>query len=99
MFEITPVQRRYLRGLAHSLNPVVMIGQHGLTDAVIRETAQALDRHELIKIRVLGDDREAREQWFKEICEQLGAAEVQHIGTLLVLYRPADEPKIVLPRG
>lgn len=99
MFEITPVQRRYLRGLAHSLNPVVMIGQHGLTDAVIRETAQALDRHELIKIRVLGDDREAREQWFKEICEQLGAAQVQHIGKLLVLYRPADEPKIVLPRG
>lgn len=96
--ELTRDQRLYLRGLAHGLKPVVMIGNNGLTDAVIREIAISLDAHELIKVRVLGDDRALREQWYTEICGHLSCAPVQHIGKLLLLYRPAGEPRIVFPK-
>jgi RNA-binding protein len=101
MIELTPDQRRYLKSLAHHLNPVVMIGNNGLTDAVIREIAVNLDAHELIKIRVLGDDRELREQYLEQICADLGAAKVQHIGKLLLVYRPSENRKggIVLPKA
>lgn len=98
MLQITPAQRRHLRGLAHSLKPVVMIGHHGLTPAVVREATLSLAHHELIKIRVLGDDRELREQWITQLCEELGAASVQHVGKLLVLYKPAEKPVIKLPK-
>lgn len=76
-----------------------MIGNNGLTDAVIREIAINLDAHELIKVRVLGDDREARVAMFEQICEDPGAAPVQHIGKLLVLWRPSDKERIVLPKN
>lgn len=101
MIELTPDQRRHLKSLAHHLNPVVMIGNNGLTDAVIREIAANLDAHELIKIRVLGDDRELREQYLQQICADLDAAPVQHIGKLLLVYRPGNEDKrkIVLPKA
>lgn len=101
MIELTPDQRRHLKSLAHHLNPVVMIGNNGLTDAVIREVAVSLDAHELIKIRVLGDDRELREQYLQKICSDLGAAPVQHIGKLLLIYRPSENRKdaIVLPKN
>lgn len=98
MLQITPAQRRHLRGLAHSLKPVVMIGHNGLTPAVVRETTLSLASHELIKIRVLGDDRELREQWITQLCDELDAAPVQHVGKLLVLYKPAEKPVIKLPR-
>ncbi len=100
MIELTSDQRRYLKSLAHHLNPVVMIGNNGLTDAVIREVALNLDAHELIKIRVLGDDRALREQFLQQICTDLDAAAVQHIGKLLLVYRPGpeDKQKIVLPK-
>ncbi len=101
MIELTPDQRRYLKSLAHHLSPVVMIGNNGLTDAVIREIAVNLDAHELIKIRVLGDDRELRQQYLEKICADLAAAPVQHIGKLLLIYRPGndDKRKIVLPKN
>ncbi len=76
-----------LKAQAHHLNPVVMIGQHGLTDSVIRETDSALTAHELIKVRVLGDDREERIEICNALCEAVDAQLVQHIGKLLVLYR------------
>ena len=76
-----------LRARAHHLNPVVMIGQHGLTEAVIRETETALRAHELIKVRVLGDERDERLLIGDELCAATGAQLVQHIGKLLVLYR------------
>lgn len=98
MLELTPTQRKFLRAEAHGLNPVVMIGQGGLTEAVIKETLRALAAHELIKVRVLNNDREAREAWLTEICEKTGAAPVQHIGKLLLIYKPAKEPRIVLPK-
>lgn len=101
--ELTRDQRLHLRAQAHGLQPVVMIGANGLTDAVVREIALNLDAHELIKVRVLGDDREQREQWYADICEALGCAPVQHIGKLLVLYRPTEtgKSKIALepPKG
>ena len=82
-----------LRARAHHLNPVVMVGQHGLTEAVIRETETALRAHELIKVRVLGDERDERLLIGEELCAATGAQLVQHIGKLLVLYRerPDDE--------
>ena len=96
MLDITADQRRALRARAHALNPVVAISQNGLTEAVLQEIARSLESHELIKIRVFNDDREVREQFFNTICEQLGAAPVQHIGKLLVIWRPASDSKQVL---
>lgn len=68
-----------------------MIGNEGLTPAVVKETDNALNAHGLIKIRVLGDDREARNAMFAALCDQLGAAPIQHIGKLLILWRPIPE--------
>jgi RNA-binding protein len=87
ILEIDSSVRSDLRAQAHSLSPTVMIGADGLTPAVIKETDLALNSHQLIKIRVLGDDREARLAMYDQICDQLGAAKVQHIGKLLVIYR------------
>lgn len=91
-------QISHLRGLAHKLNPVVMIGNNGLTDAVLQEIENSLNAHELIKIKVLGDDRELRIAMLKEICEKTGATNVHHIGKQLVIYRQAETPKIVIPK-
>ena len=97
MRELSVEQRKYLKGLAHTLKPVVMIGTQGLSQAVINEAGRALAAHELIKVRVLGDDRAAREAWYAELCTALDAAPVQHIGKLLVLYKAAEKQKIKLP--
>ncbi|WP_334159167.1 YhbY family RNA-binding protein [Oryzomicrobium sp.] len=91
MLVITAAQRRALRARAHELHPVVSIAQKGLTDAVAHEADVALKAHELIKVRVYNDDREEREAFLAELCERLNAAPIQHIGKLLVLYRPAPE--------
>jgi RNA-binding protein len=94
MNTLTPPQKKHLKSLAQALKPVVMIGAQGLTDAVIAETQRALAAHELIKVRVLGDDRETRITWYESLCETTGAHAVQHIGKLLVLYKPAETPRI-----
>ncbi|MDF0605481.1 ribosome assembly RNA-binding protein YhbY [Neisseriaceae bacterium TC5R-5] len=96
--ELKPFQRKYLQGLAHQIKPVVMIGNNGLTDSVIREIAINLDAHELIKIRVQGDERDVRTALFEQICTDLTAAPVQHIGKLLVIWRPSDKQRITLPK-
>jgi RNA-binding protein len=94
MIKLTPAERSALRAEAHGLNPVVMIGEAGMTESVMKEIASSLDAHGLIKVRVFGDDREARIAIYEQICEELEAAPVQHIGKLLVLYRPkADTVK------
>jgi len=93
MLTLTPAERSELRSQAHALNPVVMVGESGLTDAVLKEIDKSLDAHGLIKVRVFGDDREARIAIYEDICERLKAAPVQHIGKLLVLYRPQKEDK------
>ena len=91
MQKLTPVERSALRAEAHGLKPVVIIGEAGLTPAVMKEIAASLDSHGLIKVRVFGDDREARVAIYDTICEELDAAPVQHIGKLLVIYRPKVE--------
>ncbi len=89
--QLTPAQRKVHRAEAHHLDPVVMVGGDGLTPAVVRETNLALNAHGLIKVRVFSDDRVARETMFQTLAEQLGAAPIQHIGKLLVLWRPKPE--------
>jgi putative YhbY family RNA-binding protein len=91
MLKLTPAERSALRAEAHGLNPVVMIGEAGLSESVMKEVAASLDAHGLIKVRVFGDDREARAAMYEQICLELDAAPVQHIGKLLVLYRPKKE--------
>ncbi len=103
--QLTIAQRKVHRADAHHLSPVVMIGNDGLTPAVKKETDAALDAHGLIKVRVLGDDRAQREAIYQQLADELGAAPIQHIGKLLVLWRPpvkkekaVDEDRMPGPR-
>ena len=91
MLELSPTERRELRARAHGLNPVVSIAENGLTEAVMKEIDNSLKAHGLIKVRVYGDSREDRETFLAQICQELGAAPVQHIGKLLVIWRPLPE--------
>jgi RNA-binding protein len=88
---VRPVERKALKARAHSLDPVVHIGDKGLTDAVLAEIDRALAVHELIKVRAGGMDRDAREAALADICARLGAQAVQHIGKVFVLYREKPE--------
>jgi putative YhbY family RNA-binding protein len=88
---LTPAQRKVHRADAHHLDPVVLVGGDGLTAAVIKEVDSALKAHGLIKVRVFSDDRGAREAMLQTLSEQLSAAPIQHIGKLLVLWRPLPE--------
>ena len=87
---LTPAQRKSLKADAHDLSPVVIVGGGGLTPAVIKEAKLAIEHHGLIKVRVFGDDRETRIAIYEELCDKLDAAPVQHIGKLLVLWKPKD---------
>jgi len=98
MIKLTPAQRQHLKGLAHSLSPVVIIGEKGLTEAVLKESERALKAHELIKIKAGSDEKETRNQWLEQICQALDASPVQLIGKTLVVYRAAEKPVIQLPR-
>jgi RNA-binding protein len=95
-------QIAHLRGLAHSLSPVVMIGNNGLTDNIFKEIEQSLNAHELIKIQVAGDDRDARRLIYAQICEKTNAVAVHHIGKQLVVYRASEtikeKAKIHIPK-
>jgi RNA-binding protein len=86
--QLTIAERKAHRADAHHLSPVVMIGNDGLTPAVLKETDAALGAHGLIKVRVLGDDRVQREAMYQKLADELNAAPIQHIGKLLVLWRP-----------
>jgi len=92
-------QIRYLRGLAHPLKPVLLLGGRGVTAGVLKELEQALDDHELIKVRLTGDDRAARAADLARLVESSHAETVQTIGRVAVLYRRNDDkPQIALPR-
>jgi RNA-binding protein len=88
---LTPAERKLLKARAHSLEPVVLIGNKGLTDEVVTEVDRALTALELIKVRAPGLDRDAREEAFKLLCERTAAEAVQHIGKVFVLYRKKPE--------
>ena len=93
-------QTKFLRGLCHDLKPVVMLGQKGLTDAVLNELDIALDHHELVKVKLSVDDRDARKQLIDEICRRGQDELVQTIGKTLSLYRPnIKNPVIQLPKA
>ena len=103
--QLTPAERREHRANAHHLDPVVLVGGDGLTPAVKKEIDAALNAHGLIKVRVFGDDRAARELMYQELAAELNAAPIQHIGKLLVFWRPippkertVDEDRMPGPR-
>jgi RNA-binding protein len=105
LIQLTPAQRKEHRSAAHHLDPVVMIGGDGLTANVKKEVDLALNAHGLIKVRVFSDDRVAREAMFQTLADELNAAPIQHIGKLLVLWRPkvekeraVDEDRMAGPR-
>jgi putative YhbY family RNA-binding protein len=86
--KVSPAQRAELRAQAHALKPVVLIGAEGLTEAVLSEIKVHLAAHQLIKVRVFGDERDERVAVYERICDELGAAPIQHIGKLLVIWKP-----------
>ena len=90
MLNLTVTERQHLKARAHSLKPTVLIGDAGLSPAVLDEIARTLKSHDLIKVRASGE-REAREAMLQQICETLDAAPVQHIGKILVVYRPLED--------
>lgn len=100
--KLSTKQIAHLRGLAHSLNPVVMIGNNGLTENVLKEIDLNLNAHELIKVQVAGDDRDARKALLEEISKATNAIVVHHIGKQLVFYRPSssikESAKVVIPK-
>jgi RNA-binding protein len=91
-------QLRFLRGKAHALKPVVLLGQKGLTDNVVAETVQALRDHELIKVKVRSADRAQREAWLGQLVARSACTLVARIGHVAVLYRAAQPtPRLVIP--
>jgi len=98
VMELSERQRKYLRGLGHALNPVLLIGQHGLTPAVIAEAQRALHDHELIKVKFRGAEREDRDTGLAQLATATGSILVQRIGhTALYYKRRIDRPGIVIP--
>lgn len=96
---ITASQTRYLRGLAHDLKPVVMVGGKGVTTTVLAELTRALEIHELVKVAIADDDRQSRAAAGDELARATGANIVQRIGKIVILFkRNPDEPRIALPR-
>jgi RNA-binding protein len=92
-------QTRYLRSLAHDLSPVVLLGNKGATEAVVKELNQALTIHEIVKIKLSGGDKDERKSQIDILIEGTQAEKIHQIGHVVVLFRRnADEPKIALPR-
>lgn len=97
---LTSAQSRFLRGQAHGLKAMLQVGGKGITDAVVAEVDLALEHHELIKVKVAAEDRDARDALIQDLAGRAGAAVVQRIGHVAVLYRPGkDKRQIVLPRA
>ena len=96
---LSPSQIRYLRSLAHDLSPVVLLGNKGATEAVVKELDQALGIHELVKVKLSGGDKDERQAQIDVLTEGTGAEKIHQIGHVVVLFRRnTDEPKIALPR-
>ena len=96
---LTTKQRQFLKGLAHHLSPVVMLGGNGLTEGVLAEIDNALNHHELIKVKIEGADREVKQLIIDASVRETKAVNVQTIGHILVLYRQSDDKKITLPKA
>lgn len=98
MKKLNSTQIRFLRAQGHHLKPVVLVGDKGLSDAVLKEITAAIKAHELIKIKVANDERSTREVMLDTVCSTTGAAAIQHIGKTFLVYKPAPQMKLVLPR-
>lgn len=102
ILQVNSKQISFLRGLGHNLSPVVMIGNNGLTETVLKEIELNLNSHELIKVQVAGDDRDARKAMYLEIADKTSAIAVHHIGKQLVFYRASatikEKSKVVIPK-
>jgi RNA-binding protein len=96
--QLTPAERKLHRAAAHHLHPVVAIGGDGLTAALLKEADAALKAHGLIKVRAFADERATRDEMLARLADELNAAAVQHIGKLLVLWRPLPEREAAAPR-
>jgi len=97
---LTESQKKFLRGLGHQLKPVVLIGEAGLTDAVLNEFLSTIDHHELIKVRIRVGDRDTRDAIIEEMCRKGAAELVTRIGNVALVYRRNnDNPRIPLPIG
>ncbi|TAA40379.1 ribosome assembly RNA-binding protein YhbY [Corallincola spongiicola] len=96
--QLTNKQKQFLKSMAHSLRPVVLLGANGLTEGVLAEIEIALAHHELIKVKLPGDDREMRNAVIDTIVRETNAVKVQLIGKTVILYRPSDDKKIELPK-
>ncbi len=97
---LTETQKKFLRGRGHALHPVVIVGDAGLTPAVLAELDAALSHHELLKVRLRTGDRDRRDEYIGRICAELSAEPVQRIGYVALLYRRnPDKQKIELPKG
>ena len=98
LMPISQLQRRHLKKLAHHLKPVVIVGNAGLGENVLNEIELALQHHELIKVRLNGEDKQQRETMIAQIVSHTSCEQVLRIGHVAAFYRPAEEPKITLPR-
>ena len=98
MKSLSPAERRLLKARAHALSPVVTVSNERLSASVLREIETSLKAHDLIKIRVTGDDRDLRQALLGEICNRTGASPVQHIGKILVVFRENPEPPAPAPK-
>ena len=98
MKSLSSAERKLLKARAHALSPVVTVGNQRLTASVLKEIDTCLKAHDLIKIRVTGDDRDLRQALLGEICNRTDASPVQHIGKVLVIYRENAEPSAPAPK-
>lgn len=96
---LTNKQKQFLKGLAHSLKPVVQLGNNGLTEGVVAEIDSALGHHELIKVKIPTDDKEEKALIVEAIVGETGALKIQVIGHTLILFKPSEHEKIVLPKA
>jgi RNA-binding protein len=96
--KLSTKQKQFLKGLAHSIKPVVQLGANGFTEGVLAEIDNALAHHELIKVKVPSDDREEKALIMDAIVRETQAHKLQVIGHVLILYRQSEEQKIVLPK-
>lgn len=97
---LSNAQKRYLRGLAHDLKPIILVGAKGISDNLVSELQLALEHHELVKVKIAAEDRETRDSWISDLVTKSDAGLVARIGNVAVLYRRrADKPMIILPRG
>jgi len=96
--KLTTNQKKYLRGIAHGLNPMIIIGANGVTESLMAELDSTLEHHEILKIKMASADRDDRKQIVDYILEQTGALLVQTIGKICVIYRQSEETELPLPK-